>query len=49
MGWQCMGNQFEISKLHILRRLFLKTGLLMTANGTDDEYIQPQGFTNYSF
>ena len=31
------------------RKSFLNTGLLMTADGTDDEYIQPQRFTNYSF
>ena len=31
------------------RKLFLKTGLLMTADGSGDEHIRPQGFENYSF
>ena len=31
------------------RKLFLKTGLLMTTDGSGDEHIRPQGFENYSF
>ena len=31
------------------RKFFQKTGCLMTADGTDDDKIQPEGFVNYNF
>ena len=31
------------------RKLFQKTGLLMTADGSDDVLIKPEGFTDYTF
>ena len=44
-AWETINLKY----LNFRRKLCLKTALLMTADGTDDGYIQPQGFTNYSF
>ena len=34
---------------HFRKKLFQKTGLLMTADGSDDVLIKPEGFTDYTF
>ena len=34
---------------HFVKKLFEKTGCLMTANGNDDEKIRPQGLEPYTF
>ena len=31
------------------KKLFMKTGCLMTADGSDDDMIKPQGLEPYSF
>ena len=43
MGWQSMEHrQYEIPELQ--KKMFLKTGLLMTLYGRGDEHSQAQGF-----
>eukprot|EP00794_Sanderia_malayensis_P013638 gene13638-15064_t len=37
------------TNLSYRKKLFQKTGLLMTADGSDDELIRPEGFPNYTF
>ena len=35
--------------LKFAKKLFMKTGCLMTADGSDDDMIRPQGLEPYSF
>ena len=41
------GSQSEVCIYQ--EKVFLKTGCLMTADGTDDDEIMPQGIENYNF
>ena len=39
----------ELTKKELFRRLFEKTGCLLTADGSNDDKICPQGLDNYQF
>eukprot|EP00112_Aurelia_sp_Birch-Aquarium-sp1_P024456 Seg7753.1 transcript_id=Seg7753.1/GoldUCD/mRNA.D3Y31 product="hypothetical protein" protein_id=Seg7753.1/GoldUCD/D3Y31 len=44
-AWEKLGKEYPDFR----RKLFLKTGLLMTADKTDDDLIRPEGFEDYHF
>ena len=44
-AWQTRSTNYPENS----KRLFQKTGLLMTANGSDDKLIKPEGFEDYTF
>ena len=44
-AWQDLNQKYASTR----RKLVLKTGCLMTADGTDDDEIMPQGIENYNF
>ena len=44
-AWQDLNENYASTR----RKFFLKTGCLMTADGTDDDKIMPQGIENYHF
>ena len=44
-AWEELNEDYS----EMRRKFFLKTGCLMTADGTDDDKIQPEGFVNYNF
>ena len=43
--WQTRSTNYPENS----KTLFQKTGLLMTANGSDDKLIKPEGFEDYTF
>ena len=44
-AWEELNEDYS----EMRRKFFQKTGCLMTADGTDDDKIQPEGFVNYNF
>ena len=47
--WAGAAWRKQHSDNHFVKKLFEKTGCLMTANGDDDEKIRPQGPEPYTF
>ena len=48
MDWGGMEKALLLDKM-FAKKLFMKTGCLMTADGSDDDMIKPQGLEPYSF
>ena len=44
-AWEELSEDYS----EMRRKFFQKIGCLMTADGTDDDKIQPEGFVNYNF
>ena len=44
-AWELINSEYPGNR----KKLFQRTGLLMTADGSDDNLIQPEGFADYSF
>ena len=44
-AWEELNEDYS----EMRKKFYQKTGCLMTADGTDDDKIQPEGFVNYNF